>query len=281
MLITTAIVLSNKRLAGEYRVLVLESPTVARKVKPGQFVHLRVPRLNDTILRRPFSVFKADDATLSLLYKCIGKGTRAMADLLPGDAVSLLGPLGKGFPPIRRNSQPVLVAGGYGMAALYLLAQRAPVKGDVFVGGAGARDILCVNDFRKIGWRVHTATEDGSRGANGLVTSSLDTWLRKQSRSRKLEFFACGPMGMLKAVADRAQSGGWKAWLSLDRNMGCGVGACLACVQKVKARGASVRTPAKPAKKNDWQWARICTEGPVFECREIVWEDKASQDREA
>jgi dihydroorotate dehydrogenase electron transfer subunit len=71
-------------------------------------------------------------------------------------------------------------------------------------------------------------------------------------------------MGMLKAVGNLAVAGGWKAWLSLDKNMGCGVGACLACVQKIKVpgdRGAS----------DSWKWARICTEGPVFECREIIW----------
>lgn len=274
MLIAPSMVLSNTRLAGEYRVLALEALRIARRVKPGQFVHLRVPRLSAAALRRPFSVFKAEGVTLALLYKCVGRGTRAMAELRPGDVVSLLGPLGNGFPPIRRNSRPALVAGGYGMAALYLLAERAPAKGDVFVGGAGAGDILCAADFRRLGWRVHIATEDGSLGARGLVTTSLDAWLKKQRQTGRLEFYACGPMGMLKAVADRAQAGGWKAWLSLDRHMGCGVGACLACVQKVKPRHADARAPATTS-NDDWEWARICTEGPVFESREIVWESNA------
>jgi dihydroorotate dehydrogenase electron transfer subunit len=272
MLLTTATVLSNDRLADEYRVLVLLAPAIARQVKPGQFVHLRVPRLAEAVLRRPFSVFKAEGGRLALLYKCIGRGTRAMALLHPGDKVSLLGPLGQGFPPIRRGRQPVLVAGGYGMAALYLLARQAPVKGDVFVGGAGANDILCVSDFRKLGWRVHVATEDGSRGAQGLVTLILDRWLRRPTGKQQLEFFACGPMGMLRVVGDRAQAGGWNAWLSLDRHMGCGVGACLACVQKVKQRSPAARSPAETEIGAAWKWARICTEGPVFECREIVWE---------
>ena len=80
-----------------------------------------------------------------------------------------------------------------------------------------------------------------------------------------MALYACGPMGMLEAVARIAVGGDWKAWLSLDKNMGCGVGACLACVQKIKVpdnRGAS----------DSWKWARICTEGPVFECREIIWD---------
>lgn len=272
MLTETANVLSNHSLANKYRVLVLKSPQIAAQVKPGQFVHLRVPRLDDAVLRRPFSVFQAAGATLSLLYKRVGKGTQAMAQLRSGDAVSLLGPLGKGFPAIRRDRIPVLVAGGYGMAALYLLAKRASIKGHVFVGGAGAKDILCVSDFRKIGWKVHVATEDGAMGEKGLVTARVNAWLRKNRNAHKLELFACGPMGMLKAVADRAKAGGLTAWLSLDNHMGCGLGACLACVQKIKVHSAPTRPSSKAKKSAGWKWARICTEGPVFECREIVWE---------
>ncbi len=271
MPLETANVISNHGLAGEYRVLVLNSPRIARKIGPGQFVHLRVPRLPDAVLRRPFSVFNTRAGALSLLYKCVGKGTRAMAQLRPGAAVSILGPLGNGFPAIRRNSRPVLVAGGYGMAALYLLARLAPVAGDVFVGGAGARDILCAADFRKIGWKVHVATENGALGTKGLVTASLDAWLQDQPASPGLTLFACGPMGMLQAVAERALAGGWKAWLALDRHMGCGLGACLACVQKIR-RPAAAGAPARAGQDGEWQWARVCTEGPVFECREIIWE---------
>ncbi len=273
MLIEIANVLSNHPLRSDYRVLVLKSPQIAPQVKPGQFIHLRVPGLNEAVLRRPFSVFKSDASSLSLLYKCIGKGTRTMAHLCPGDDVSVLGPLGNGFPPIRPDIVPILIAGGYGMAALYMSAQQAPMPGIVFVGGAGADDILCVNDFTQIGWQVHAATEDGSKGEKGLVTTTVDKWLRQNRDSRPLELFACGPMGMLKAVSDRAQAGGWMAWLSLDRHMGCGLGACLACVQKVKIPSTVPPNPVNLKNTVDWKWARVCTEGPVFECRDIVWDE--------
>jgi len=273
MLIEISNVLSNNPLRGDYRVLVLKSPQIAPKVQPGQFIHVRVPGLNEAVLRRPFSVFRSDASTLSVLYKCIGKGTRTMAHLRPGDDVSILGPLGKGFPPIRPDIATILIAGGYGMAALYLSAQRAPVQGVVFVGGAGADDILCVNDFTKIGWQVRAATEDGSLGEKGLVTTAVDKWLRQNRDLRPLDFFACGPMGMLKAVSDRAQAGGWTAWLSLDRHMGCGMGACLACVQKVKIPATVPSDPLNPKSAVEWKWGRVCTEGPVFECRDIVWDE--------
>ena len=106
------------------------------------------------------------------------------------------------------------------------------------------------------------ATEDGSLGCQGLVTDALDAWLQKELNNREPEFFACGPNGMLKAVGDRALQGNWTAWLSMDRKMGCGVGACLTCVQKI-------RTP-----DGGWTWERVCREGPVFECRNIVWNDE-------
>jgi len=192
-----------------------------------------------------------------------------MTRLRPGDEVSLIGPLGNGFPPVQTNMFPVLVAGGYGVAALYLVAERSPHKGIVFIGGATSGDILCTEDFEQLGWETSIATENGSAGKTGLVTDILDTWLAEEIQGRKIEFFVCGPINMLKAVGDRAIKGGWNAWLSMDRHMGCGMGACLACVQKVKP-GLQKRHDKDDSRT--WKWARVCADGPVFECREIVWE---------
>lgn len=263
-LIEDTIVQSHRRLRRDYRVLTLKSRCVAPLVQPGQFVHLKVPAESGALLRRPFSVFRAERGQLAILYKTIGKGTSAMAALRPDDKVNILGPLGKGFPSVRPNTFPVLVSGGYGMAALYLVAQRSPVKGIVFAGGACAADIFCLTDFRRLGWDVRVATEDGSAGAKGLVTQLLDAWLKKERRGREVEFFACGPNGLLRALCRRAARGNWSGWVSLDRHMGCGLGACLACVQKVWTRDA--------LGKATWVWARVCTEGPVFACKNIVWQ---------
>jgi len=265
MLVENVIVHSHRLLKGGYRLLTLKSKRIAALVQPGQFVHLRVPPSADAVLRRPFSVFRAQAGRLAILYKSVGKGTQAMESLRAGDEVNILGPLGNGFPNVRKNSLPVLVAGGYGMAALYLVAQRARVKGIVFVGGARADDILCADDFRRLGWDVRVATEDGSAGKKGLVTQILDAWLNKDLRGRTPEFFACGPNGLLKAICKRAGLGAWEGWVSMDRHMGCGLGACLACVQKVRRQDA--------AGEATWDWVRICTEGPVLACRDIIWED--------
>lgn len=265
MLIENTRILSHRLLKGGYRLLTLKSEKIAPLVQPGQFVHLRVASLADAVLRRPFSIFRAQAGRLAILYKTVGKGTKAMESLRAGDKVNILGPLGNGFPKARKHNLPVLVAGGYGMAALYLTAQRTKVKGIVFVGGKSADDILCTDDFRKLGWDVRVATEDGSAGQKGLVTRILDDWLKKELRGRTPEFFACGPNGLLKAVCKRIEHGNWLGWVSMDRHMGCGLGACLACVQKVRTQDA--------AGKETWIWARVCTEGPVFACRDIAWEN--------
>jgi dihydroorotate dehydrogenase electron transfer subunit len=261
MRIENGTVLSHEPLGPHYRVLTLELPGVTATAQPGQFIHLRVAMLEDAVLRRPFSIYRVEGQRLSILYKTVGRGTAAMQSLLPGQAVSVMGPLGHGFPlPPAEGATAVLVAGGYGVAPLYFLARRLARPGVLFVGGATAVDILLADEFRALGWQVHVATDDGSLGARGLVTAPLDAWLRAAGDTVHPEFHACGPNGMLKAVGDRAIKGNHKAWLSLDRHMGCGVGACLACVQKVKVAGQETL-------------GRVCKEGPVFEARDVIWDD--------
>jgi dihydroorotate dehydrogenase electron transfer subunit len=263
MISEDAVVTGHERREGGYYLLSLRSPRIAPQVRPGQFLHVRLPSPEDAILRRPFSIFQTDGDTVRILYKPVGRGTHSMTALQPGDPLSVIGPLGNGFPAPAPDTVPVLIAGGYGMAALYLLAAGAPRAGVAFFGGASSPDILCVPEFEALGWSVRIATEDGTRGERGLVTAPLDAWLAAPDRPPAIELFACGPNGMLKAVAARAAAVGARAWISIDRGMGCGVGACLTCVQRIRALDGTVA------------WARVCKDGPVFEGRTVVWEDEA------
>ncbi|OVE76233.1 hypothetical protein BVX97_02050 [bacterium E08(2017)] len=251
-----ATVVSQQPVSGDYNTLIMEVPEVSSIVKPGQFIHMRVPRLEHLVLRRPFSVFRADDKHLTLLYKRVGKGTESMTLLTTGDEIDLMGPLGNGF-PMECDGDPVLVAGGYGVAPLYLLAERLGRTGDIFIGGRSADDVLCVEDFKKLGWTVHVSTDDGSMGEEGLVTETMGRWLAGQADEKV--FYACGPDGMLRAVGDIGIGRDNFAWLSLDKHMGCGAGACLACVQRVRDE------------EGNETWARVCREGPVFDARDIIW----------
>jgi dihydroorotate dehydrogenase electron transfer subunit len=253
-------VIEHRNFQGDYRILRLAAPAIGPLVTPGQFLELQVPRLGDRILRRPFSIYKANAEGVEILYKTVGRGTEAMRLLQAGDTVDLIGPLGNGFPENTDEKIPVLVAGGYGNAALYLKAKHSSQKGIAFFGGRTAEDILCVEEFEALGWEVVVATNDGSLGTQGLITAAFDPWLATQKEPEKVELFVCGPNPMLQAMGERAIAQGCTAWLSMDRNMACGVGACLTCVIKRKT-------------ETGWAWARCCKDGPVFESREILWDE--------
>jgi len=288
MLEQTVQIVSNERDTDSYFRLVLRAPQIARLIQPGQFAHVRVLPLKDALLRRPFSVFQVSGDTFSILYKTVGKGTEALARLRSGEELSVIAPLGHGFTvPKRGGETPLLVAGGYGMAAMYLLAQRSPQKGIVFVGGRKRIDILCEKEFEALGWDVRVTTEDGSHGKKGLVTQSLLAELRRSrgneartktkkseirnqktevnqslltsAPTRRMKIYACGPTGMLKAVGKIAGEFNVPAELSMDEHMCCGVGVCLTCVIPVKTGGG-------------WEYQRTCTEGPVFDSRQVEWE---------
>ena len=244
-----------------YRRLSFDAPKIAASAQPGQFVHLRVPALEASALRRPFSIFNAVDGRLELLYKTVGRGTAALNSVRPGDDVHVMGPLGHGF-PLKCDGQALLVGGGFGVAPLYFLARRLKELGQpkdgaivLFVGGRTKDDLLALDRFAELGVEIRAATNDGSAGVKGLVTDPLDDELvALRSAGRKFEVFACGPDPMLKAVAMRATGTGMKGWISMDRHMVCGVGACYACIQKT-VRGNS----------------RCCIEGPVFAASDLVW----------
>lgn len=258
MRLEQAKVLSQTPLGADFSMLELEAPQTASLAKPGQFIHVQVPNLYGSVLRRPFSLFAAQGSTLRVLYKAIGEGTRAMQRLAKGDTMSVLGPLGNGFPMPAADTVPVLVAGGYGVAPLHFLATRLATKGAVLIGGAASAHILADAEFKVMNWDVRVATEDGSAGTRGLATVLLDEWIASRGKAVPV-FYSCGPDGLLKAVGQRAQTGNWQAWLSLDKRMGCGAGVCLACVQRIRRDGKDA-------------WLRVCKDGPVFESREIVWE---------
>jgi dihydroorotate dehydrogenase electron transfer subunit len=254
----TVQIVSNERDTDHYFRLAVRAPGIAPLVQPGQFAHVRVLPMKEALLRRPFSIFQVAGDTFSILYKNVGKGTERLSRMRAGEELSAIGPLGHGFTiPQAGGDIPLLVAGGYGMAALYLLAQRSPQKGIVFAGGRRRVDILCEKEFQSLGWEVRVTTEDGSHGERGLVTQPLQAELKRNAAGRKL--FACGPTPMLKAVARIAKEFSVPAELSMDEHMCCGVGVCLTCVIPVKT-GA------------DWDYQRTCTEGPVFDSSRVVWE---------
>ena len=247
-----------------YRFLVLDAPPLAAQLVPGQVVHVTVPALGASALRRPFSVFDAGNGQVALLYKNVGRGTAALNAVRTGDSVEVMGPLGHGFPE-KCKGVPLLVGGGYGVAPLYFLAKRLLAAGTarkpiLFVGGRTQDDLLALDRFAALGGEVRTATSDGSVGVKRFVTEPLDDALIElRQKNEPFELFTCGPDGLLKAVAQRAIGTGMPGWISMDRHMICGVGACFACIQKIKLPNGDVFN------------ARCCVNGPVFKAEDIVW----------
>lgn len=249
---TNGEILENSRLKGEYFLIRFHAPEICRTARAGQFVHVRVDRNDDRILRRPFSIQNCEGDTLSLVYKIVGHGTKRLSELPPGTVCDLMGPLGVAFSDPAPGITPVLVAGGYGAAATFMLTKQVPQRGIFLLGARGEQDVLLTDDYEKAGYEVRVATNDGSRGYRGFVTGLVEQLLAERPEETFF-FYGCGPHPMLMALAKLLQAAGQPGELSIDHLMCCGVGACFACVVKVKAD-----TP------EGWAYARACSDGPVF-----------------
>lgn len=253
-------ILANRRIRGEYFQVDVKAPEIVPEVMPGQFVHVQLPALDHHILRRPFSIYRVDteSTVLSVIYKVVGEGTAHLSTLSPGVELDLLGPLGHGFSIPTADRKPIIVAGGYGCAATYLLARACRVPPICLIGGRSSGDLLLMDEFSRLGCDVRVSTDDGSCGHHGLVTDLLQEVLLGE----KCPWVsACGPNPMLRAVTGIVLAAGLDAEISLDHVMCCGVGACFACVVKLKADNS-----------DGWEYVRTCRNGPVFKASDVVWE---------
>jgi len=250
--------------------------------RAGQFVQLLLTPPSPVLLPRPMSVAAArrrdGRVTLGFLYLAVGAGTRALSQLQPGARLAVTGPLGHAF-PLDEPGTPVLVAGGRGIAPLLMAADAlaARRRSCELVFGARTRDRLvglseARERLRRRGSRLHVATDDGSRGFRGDVVALLE---RVAPRWRQpLVLHACGPHGMLAAVARWALGRGVRAHLAMESVMACGTGVCRGCpLPRSAAARARVRAEgaAAPALRGNPEWAMCCTDGPVFEAGELDW----------
>jgi dihydroorotate dehydrogenase electron transfer subunit len=244
---------------GHY-LLTLDCPEVAKAAQPGQFVHLRIGDGTDPLLRRPFSILLAQPETgeVQILVRTVGRGTGIIATHDEGVAYDLLGPLGNGWEAPAGGEDVVLVAGGIGVAPLIFFAdglrlmERQPYVRSIF-GAANQEALVCWTEFAARCDEFTAVTEDGSAGETGLVTDVLAPELE---RDRPQHVYACGPDGMLAAVARICRDAGVPCYVSMEQWMGCGVGACLGCAVPASAGG----------------YVRVCADGPVFDATEIDWE---------
>jgi len=247
---------------GEIYKLTLKAPEIARRAVAGQFVEVRCAAGRsaavDPLLRRPFSIceIRPQAGEISLIYRVVGRGTRALSTVATGSELDVLGPLGHSFPdPAAGTGLLVLVGGGLGIPPMVAAADRAVRAGRpvaALLGARSARYLAGAAELAATGVAVTTMTDDGSAGSKGLVTLPLRELIELGQAG---EVWACGPEPMLSAVADLCRPAGVPCFVSVERFMACGFGACIGCTVP-KAGGPG--------------FYKACQDGPVFPAEEVV-----------
>ncbi|WP_045515345.1 dihydroorotate dehydrogenase electron transfer subunit [Neobacillus niacini] len=248
-------IISQEEIAKDIFELTVEADLVNEITAPGQFVHIRIDKALDPLLRRPISIssFNRLNSQFTMIYRKEGKGTTLLAEKSQGMLLDILGPLGNGFPvnEVSTGDTALLVGGGIGVPPLYELSNQLIAKGVKVIHVHGFQTVSAVfyeKEFLKNG-ETYITTVDGSYGKKGYVTDVIN----------ELDFdclYTCGPTPMLKAI-EKGYSHK-KVFLSLEERMGCGVGACFACVCKTSNELVDI------------SYKKVCSDGPVFRAGEVV-----------
>jgi dihydroorotate dehydrogenase electron transfer subunit len=254
----------NKEMGSQYHRLRISLPHSIDPITPGQFAMLSIEGNKDILLPRPFSIhkfaYKESSSYLDFLFKVIGKGTALLAKLSISAPIRVLVPLGRGFPDPPSGYRALIIAGGMGIAPLFPLILRLKAFSSavsVLYGAKSRDDLVCLSELLDMGdITIKIATEDGTEGEQGFVTKLLE--YEKDETRAEMAIYACGPERMLKKVADFAVDHRVPCWISLERRMACGVGACLSCVAKTTEG-----------------YQCTCKDGPIFASRDIIWTNDA------
>jgi dihydroorotate dehydrogenase electron transfer subunit len=268
----TVTVTANEKLARQTYLLRFSTPALARAIRPGQFLMIRLPGRSDPLLGRPFALYDtvvdehARPIGVDVVYLVVGKVTGLMAELRPGDTVEVWGPLGNGFPDLPGAAHVGLVAGGIGQTPFLAYtrellggrgygdrpARRSAQRVSLYYGVRTSDLAAGVADFTAVGADVQLASDDGSLGFRGFVTQLLE------QQPMPDHLVGCGPEPMMHALADLARRRAVPCRLSLETPMACGIGICFSCVTRVRTG-------------DGWDYRRVCVDGPVFNAADLVW----------
>jgi len=264
----SATILSNTEVAPEHYLMTLAVSGAFREARPGQFVMLRPAGRGFPFLGRPLGIYSlvqnGTGARIEILYRAAGKGTKVISTLCEGDCIEVLGPLGNRFELKPGMRTAALVAGGIGIAPLVFLAERLSVnappgglKTILYIGARDSASLLGIDRMKTFGAEIHISTDDGSAGYRGPVTDIFREALHTFDASNT-EVFVCGPNPMLKRLGEMIADCPVTCQVLMEERMACGMGACLGCTIEVS-------TPAGV------EYRQVCTDGPVFDLRSIVW----------
>ncbi len=238
----------NKNICLNFYKFSIISKEIASVAVAGQFCMIGVEKV---FLRRPLSIYSVDkkNGTVSFLYKVVGKGTDILANLPAGSTVKVLGPLGQGYALEKGDFEPVLVAGGTGIASIYFLASSLSKPGSLYYGVRKKEELMCLENFERLGWKINISTEDGSYGYKGFITDLLAKQIQQNSI-----VYVCGPTPMMKKVSEIIKEKNIPGYASLEQKMACGVGNCQGCAVKI-----------------DNAYKMACKDGPVFPIEKIIF----------
>ena len=246
-----AAVYSQVQLAEGIFSMWLGAGEMAKAAVPGQFIAV-YPNDSARLLPRPISICETDPEKelLRIVYRVAGEGTKELSSCRAGDTLSIMGPLGNGFP--LKDKKALLIGGGIGIPPMLELAKALSCEKTAVLGYRDSQTFLAEEIGKYAGLAV--ATEDGSVGTKGTVLDAI------MAQGLKADIiYACGPTPMLRALKEYAAKEGIECWISLEERMACGVGACLGCVchSKDVDEHSNVRNK------------RVCKDGPVFLADEV------------
>lgn len=238
--------------------LTLACPQIAAVATPGQFVMIRTGIGKDPLLRRPFSIHQTTSGgRIQIYFKVVGRGTEILAQVKKDQEISVFGPLGRGF-RFNFSTPSVIVGGGLGIAPMLFLAKEScrrkrSCSADLVLLGAREKNELehLLDDFKPLGIRLLTATDDGSLGHHGFVTEIMQSLTMPPGST----VYACGPEPMMAGVRKICLSQGIPCQVSVESVMACGMGACLGC--------------SRPAKNGGY--THVCLHGPVYDAEDLLW----------
>jgi len=274
----------NESIARDTYRLRFHCPELAARIRPGQFLMVRLEGFDDPLIGRPFALYDTRldptgaPAKVEFVYLVAGKLTRLLRQVQPGQRIVVWGPLGNGFQP-HATGHLIMVAGGIGQTPFLALGQEVlrkrvygiqtePAEAELIRAaprvtlcyGARSRDYLAgLDEFRRAGIEVRLCTDDGTAGTQGWVTEVFEQVLRESSHEPR-RAVCCGPDRMMHAVARIASAQAVPLEVSLETPMACGIGICFSCVARVRDAAGQV------------DYRRTCIEGPVFDAARIVWD---------
>ena len=252
MFIVNSPVVETKQVHENIFIQKINAPEIARSIKPGQFLNIRVSENTFPLLRRPFSVCDVEGENIFLMFNILGEGTKILSHKHKGDLVDILGPLGNGFNLEGDYKTAIIVAGGLGAAPFPYVTREIKNQKSImsFVGGRTKQDVISYGMENLI-----LSSDDGSIGLKGNVVQSLENNLDKIDIASS-KVFACGPNAMLRVLKDFCLKHNLDCEVSTECAMACGFGICQGC-------------PIESTSNSD-KYLLVCKDGPVFNIKDVV-----------